>query len=413
MFNVFLAKEFKGTVIHDVIEEDGIVKATIKLPPQCDLKDLKELLNNLKMEAKATDIQISKQDGKFIELMYGMKKLDNDLFPVNTETIKTYITKDSLQIQFPSSFGTRILDFEDGGSCHMLNGGMTRMGKTCLLLYIMLVLYMQNEDDIKFFVCSSKRKDFYPFYDFPVEFAKNPDELMEMLALISDEYYKRNELIESKELRKATDSKTVKKYYPQHYRFFTPIFVIIDEYADYAEEREIQKKIEDLVRKCGYVNIHFVIATQRADARTTISAAIKANLGARICFSTTDKNNSLVILDQEGAEDLGKIQGRAINLDGDTNIIQVPYLEAAACDEILNKYRKGVGDGSDQEQWENYQNEERREDTTLSNKLQSLVEKSISLANMQGEQQTNKYNQSSNEKNGDGWYRLTDSKNVR
>lgn len=417
LFNVLLSTGFDGGFILDVVEDEGVIKANIVLPYQADLKDLKEILDNLKMEVRANDVKVGKIYGKKVEILFGMKNIENGKFPVNKDTIGKYIKKNTLKVLLPSSFGNLFLDFEDGASCHMLNGGMSRMGKTSLLLYLMTVLYIQNQDKIKFYVCSSKRKDFYPFYDFPVEFAKTPIELMELLKLLSDEYDKRNTLLESKALRKATDAKSVRKLYPNMYHHFKPVFVIIDEYADYSSIKEIQETVEDMVRKCGYVNIHFIIATQRADARTTIPAGIKCNLGARICFSTTDKNNSIVILDQEGAENLGKVQGRAIYLDGDLNIVQVPYLEAVDCDEILQPFRKGAMEygttGKDSQKGETDTNKDNTgsNDKALSNTLQNLLSKSVSPPSIQTEQQSNQCNQSSNETPCNGWYRLGGPKN--
>jgi S-DNA-T family DNA segregation ATPase FtsK/SpoIIIE len=63
-------------------------------------------------------------------------------------------------------------------------------------------------------------------------------------------------------------------------------------------------------------------------------------LMTRICFRTADKNNSIVILDEEGAETLPNIKGRAILRDGEKNIVQVPLMEYDTAEEILKPYKK-------------------------------------------------------------------------
>jgi hypothetical protein len=402
LYEVLLSMGFEGAYILDVVQDAETLKAKIKLPVHADLEDFEQILQNLKMEIKAMDVKIGDVQGKKVEVIFGMCKLES--FVVRKQ-IKKYLKMNSLKILLPSSYGCSVLDFEDGASCHMLNGGKTRMGKTCLLLYLCCLLYIQNKK-IEFVICSSKIKDFYPLYDLPrVSFAENEYELIELLDRLTNEFEERGKRLKRKELRKATDAKSVRKYYPKEYRFFSPIFLIIDEYADYSHFPEIQKSVENLVRKAGYVNIHVIISTQRADARTTIPPQIKCNLSARICFTTTDKNNSIVILDEEGAEKLGSIEGRAIFLDGGMNIVQVPFMDAVTCDKYLSIYRKG--------RKEDEQNGEGPTNSTLSNKVQNLFTESVSGISIQGEHKPSQCNKQGDEKNLSGWWLLASSKDKR
>jgi DNA segregation ATPase FtsK/SpoIIIE-like protein len=155
------------------------------------------------------------------------------------------------------------------------------------------------------------------------------------------------------------------------------------------------------------VNIHVIISTQRADARTTIPPQIKCCLSARICFTTTDKNNSIVILDQEGAEDLGKIEGRAILLDSEMNIVQVPFMDDVKCDEILEPYRKEMKDD------EYNQSEERRTNSKLTDKISDLFKESVGGNGIQGEHQSYKCMQQNDAENVSGWFRLESGKRER
>jgi DNA segregation ATPase FtsK/SpoIIIE-like protein len=100
--------------------------------------------------------------------------------------------------------------------------------------------------------------------------------------------------------------------------------------------------VTEIVETAGFVNIHVIIASQRPDASTVLRPRIRANLLARMAFTTADRKNSEVILDREGAEKLGKIAGRAILNDGGTDTIQVPFLDAVLCDRLLEPYRREV-----------------------------------------------------------------------
>lgn len=395
---VLLSTGFEHSYILDCSISDDMIQLILHLPYHTDQDDLEDVLQNLKQELNATDVKISKRAGKKITIMFGKKDLTSVPFR------KEYLHHNSLKIELPSAFGSCILDFEDGASCHLLNGGTTRMGKTSFLLYLCTVLYLQTNGKIDLYITSTKAKDYYPFNGI-ANITKDETSFNSILDKLLTEYQFRDSLLYSKDLEKATDSKSVKSHYPHMYHFFTPIFLIIDEYARFSENKEIQKKIQELVETAGYVNIHIIISTQRPDARTVLPPRIKSNLLSRICFTTADKNNSIVILDQEGAEKLGKIQGRAIYLDSDTNIIQVPYLKTTHCEELLKPFK-----GENKNDNKVNQNTERPNDPNLSNKIQNLFKESDSTFDFQSEQQPDQRNKQSNEKISNGWFLLESNK---
>jgi hypothetical protein len=395
IFNVLLSCGFEDSYILNIEQKGDIVSAYIHLSPYCELEDLVNILPNLKQEVNALDAKIGKVEGKRVEILFGKRNLSDVLFD------EKYIHPNTLKIELPSSFGSSVLDFSDGASCHLLNGGTTRMGKTCFLLYLSTVLYLQTKGDMQLYITSTKLKDFYPFQGLNgVSLCKTDSDLLEVLQELIQEYKYRDSLLYSKELEKATDAKSVKELYPHKYHLFKPIFFIIDEYARFSEHKAIQLNIMELVESAGYVNVHVIISTQRPDARTVLPPRIKCNLLARICFTTTDKNNSMVILDQEGAEQLGKIKGRAIFLDSETNIIQVPYLDVVECDELLKPFRKDVVHHVTNE------SEERPINPKLADKIQDMFKESVSDLDIQEQYQSSECMQSDNEKIIGGWERL-------
>lgn len=368
IFDVLLMKGFEGAYIVDISLDEYSVYVTIQLPIQREQEELSQILPNIQQELNALDYKIIKSNGKCVTIKFGKRDLsyihyDNNLLHDNT-----------LKIELPSAYGYSILDFEDGASCHLLNGGTTRMGKTSLLLYLATVLYLQTKGQIKLYITSTKLKDYYPFENVEnVTLIKSESTLITILDECLEEYKERDKWLYTKELSKATDSKSVKKMYPHMYYLFKPIFLIIDEYARFSDNKNIQKKVMELVETAGYVNIHVIISTQRPDARSVLPPRIKGNLLARICFTTADRNNSLIILDQEGAEKLGKIQGRALYLDSDLNLIQVPYIEPEVSYKLLTPYRKVVIKN------ENDENRKRQRYHDVAKKVQNLYSQSDSL----------------------------------
>lgn len=400
LVRVFRDNGFEGTTIFTITNNGQSLMLTLQLPTHKELSDLNDLLPNIQQELNATDHRIRQQKGKRFTIEFGYNNLKGITFN------KSYICSDTLKIKLPSSFGYSWLDFADGASCHLLNGGTTRMGKTVFLLYTATMLYIQTKGEIELHITSTKLKDYYPFKDIPnVTLSRTKSELNETLDYLITEYQRRDAMLYSDTFKKATDAKSVKEFYPDKYYRFYPIFLIIDEYARFSDDRDLQAKIMELVESAGYVNIHLIISTQRPDARTVLHPRVKANLLARICFTTADKNNSLIILDHEGAENLGKIKGRALFLDSDLTMIQVPYLETSECEELLNPYRKEViiNENNDDE------NTTGLTDNKLSDKIQNLLSESIGEIDIQNEQESNHGMQSGHETPINGWFRLADT----
>lgn len=391
---VLLSTGFKHTYILEVSTSQDVIKVKLLLPYHCDSEELETITQNLKEELNANDVKITERKGKQITLLFGMRNLNNVPFS------ETYIRMNTLKITLPSAFGQTSLDFSDGASCHLLNGGTTRMGKTTFLLYMCTMLYIQQRGDIQLHITSTKIKDYYPFQHIPnVTLTDNEIDFMTNLNECIFEYKVRNRLLQSKSLEKAKDAKDVYEYYPHMKGLFKPIFIIIDEYARFSDNKDIQKMIMELVESAGYVNIHIIISTQRPDARTVLNPRIKSNLLARICFTTADKNNSLIILDQEGAEKLGKIKGRAIFLDSESNLIQVPNISYHQVEQLLKPFKKEI----DTHEYENNESEERPTDNQLTSKIQSMFEESNSSLNIQEQYEPDQRSESSTKEISTGW----------
>jgi hypothetical protein len=398
--NVLLEKKFEGAWINQIYQEDYVLYANIHLPEQKERADLEKILPNLQQEVGATAVKLGKISGKHFELVFGMRELENINFN------ESMLQPDTLQLRFPSAYGEAVLDFEDGASCHMLNGGVTRMGKTCFLLYVATSIFVQNKGNVGLYITSAKLKDYYPFEGIPqVKMSRDMDGMNKMLEEIIDEYKRRDALLYSPSFQKATDAKSVRKLYPDSYHLFKPIFLIIDEYARFAESQVIQKAVTEIVETAGFVNIHVIIASQRPDAATVLRPRIRANLLARMAFTTADRKNSEVILDREGAEKLGKIAGRGMLLDSDLHVIQVPYLDVVECDKIMEPYRKEVVD--DEQKPEGYI------DNKVIEPLQSLISESAGLSDLLGQFKSNQRSEQGTQEITHGWENSTSTEGKR
>jgi hypothetical protein len=394
---VLLSTGYEHTYILEVSQDTNVIKVKLMLPYHTDTTEFTEILENLKEELNANDYKITEQSGKKITIMFGKRDLSK------IEFRKELLNDQTLKVSLPNSFGCSYLDFTDDASCHLLIGGTTRTGKSSFLLYLASSICIQTKGKSCFYIVSTKAKDFYSLNELPnVRIARFENELEEILEELICEYKTRDQYLYSSELEKATNAKDVLKHYPNKYHLFQPIFLIIDEYARFSDNREIQKQIMELAETAGYVNIHLIISTQRPDARTVISPRIKANLLSRICFTTTDANNSILVLDQDGAEKLGRIKGRAIFLDGETNIIQVPKMESDSFTDLLKPYKKEIAIHEESTNKETT----RPKNPSLANKIQDMFKESISLDDVQPQHQSDQRMQSSHETPNNGWFRL-------
>lgn len=108
------------------------------------------------------------------------------------------------------------------------------------------------------------------------------------------------------EMTKRYDSLSKKGFTDIKQTDWKHIVVFIEEYADLAYSdygKEIEKKLLRLSNLGRAAGIHIVLSTQRPDVKV-VTGALKANIGARVCFATASQTDSKVTLDEAGAETL-------------------------------------------------------------------------------------------------------------
>jgi S-DNA-T family DNA segregation ATPase FtsK/SpoIIIE len=84
------------------------------------------------------------------------------------------------------------------------------------------------------------------------------------------------------------------------------IVVVIDEVGDLlmsSMKKEVESHIIRLAQKSRAAGIHLILATQKPTV-DVITGLIKSNLPARICFQVASRADSMVVLDEKGADKL-------------------------------------------------------------------------------------------------------------
>lgn len=324
--------------------------------------------------------------------IWGRKcSLDFGRIPLSNHVSYEQAPKNGLPIPLATPFGWRYLDIQDGSSCHIVGGGATRMGKTCLQLLIATHLYTQSEGNIRMIISSAKDADYWMFRKCRNVSLVTPSETLSELQWVIDEYLERKRIIT--ELGNVNDAVTLAKEYPS--KAFSPIVVIVDEVAVFSDDDAVQEALTEIAERAGYVDIHLIVFSQRPDAKDVLKPRIKTNMLVKIALTTANVADSKIILGIEGAEKLGGIKGRAIMIDGLPDLIQIPYISNEYAEELLKPYWRDI-------------DEQGQIDSEVTPSLPSFIQGSVRGDDMSRSSEAICYSEQGDEKAESGWFMLAD-----
>lgn len=191
---------------------------------------------------------------------------------------------------------------------HWLIAGTAGSGKSNTLHVILNQIFYNNLGRV--FIVDLKAGVEFDQYKDHATVVDNVDNVGILLDKLLEEMYSRFEVM--KKYRKAD---------------FERVFLVIDEYAQLAREKDLVMKLDELLRLSRAVKIHIIISTQKPDAKT-LDTRLKANIQGIIGLRAMNQYESRIIIGHSGLENLGK-PGRAIIRDRDEKEIQIFYFEPA------------------------------------------------------------------------------------
>ncbi len=186
---------------------------------------------------------------------------------------------------------------------HLLVAGTTGSGKSVLLNSIVAnLLFRFTPDELKLILVDPKMLEFSPYSGIPnliTDVITNPRGAIDVLRWAVDEMLKRYQVM------KKEQAKNIDNYVEKTGEKIPKIVIVIDEFADLmvSSARKVEEYIMRLSQMARAAGIHIILTTQRPSA-DVVTGIIKANLPARIALRVSDKTNSRVILDVNGAETL-------------------------------------------------------------------------------------------------------------
>ncbi len=187
---------------------------------------------------------------------------------------------------------------------HVLIAGQTGSGKSVMINTMLTsLLYRNSPSEMKLILVDPKQVEMNQYSDIPHLLAPvivEPEKCISAMKWAIGEMERRYSLLAEQRVR------NIQGYNQQNQDAAMPyVVIVIDELADLMmlAARDVEALVVRLAQKARAVGIHLVLATQRPSV-DVITGLIKANVPARIAFTTTSQVDSRTILDQGGAEKL-------------------------------------------------------------------------------------------------------------
>jgi len=239
---------------------------------------------------------------------------------IQATTAKT--AKFKLPIYLGKDVEGRPLVYDMATMPHLLIAGRTGTGKSvCLNSIIQSFLFSRAPDECRLILIDPKKVEFSDYARIPHLMSPVVTDDKKAEAILSwavDKMEERYELLRRARVRNIASynelsyDEIIKRVDPQSEderrqipRKMPYIVVIVDEVGDLlmSMKKEVEGHIIRLAQKSRASGIHLILATQRPTV-DVITGLIKSNLPARICFQVASRNDSMVVLDEKGADKL-------------------------------------------------------------------------------------------------------------
>ena len=203
---------------------------------------------------------------------------------------------------------------------HMLIAGTTGSGKSvCINAIIMAILMTRRPEDVRLILIDPKMVEMAAFEEIPhllcpiVNDMHRAEDILEWAATKMDERYElfkeagvknivgfnrlgTKEVYKRLEVTSDEDKAAVTTHLPYY-------VIIVDELADLimTSSKDVENHIIRIAQKARAVGIHLILATQRPSVNV-VTGLIKSNMPCRISFRVASRQESRIVLDQNGAE---------------------------------------------------------------------------------------------------------------
>jgi S-DNA-T family DNA segregation ATPase FtsK/SpoIIIE len=244
---------------------------------------------------------------------------------------------------------------------HLLIAGTTGSGKSvCINTILMSLLMTRAPRDVRFILVDPKMVEMAAFENIPhllcpiVNDMRRAEDILEWAVTKMDERY---ELLKEANVKNIVGyNRLTKEEIYQRFDVQTDIeraqiplklpyyVIIIDELADLimTSSKEVEGYIIRIAQKARAVGIHLILATQRPSVNV-VTGLIKSNMPCRISFRVASRQESRIVLDQNGAEVLLGQGDMLLLQPGTSNLsrAQGAYVDDSEIKSVVGTIRKG------------------------------------------------------------------------
>ena len=247
---------------------------------------------------------------------------------------------------------------------HMLIAGTTGSGKSvCINSIIMSLLLTRRPEEVRLILADPKMVEMAAFDGIPhllcpiINDMRKAETILEWAAIQMDQRYdllKKTGVkniagynrLDPKELyeRLGITDEEAQARIPKRLQYYV---IIIDELADLimTSSKEVETHIIRIAQKARAVGIHMILATQRPSVNV-VTGLIKSNMPCRISFQVASRQESRIILDQNGAEVLLGKGDMLVLLPGTSYVAraQGAYVDESEIQRVVRELKKASGE---------------------------------------------------------------------
>lgn len=302
----------------------SVIRLKFKLGRGQALQGLESHLEDIGREMKRTGV-IIQQVPNSDELLLDVPRLQREkvLFKDVISSIPAVTSPEQLFFPLGRTPNGKDLIEDLSQLPHMLVGGSTGSGKSVFLFTMLAAMLMTHpkKEDMQLILSSSKLEDFIHFEGLPHLYSgKIISDAAEATRVIKEVIFEESER-RGRLLAEARVANIV-EYNKKATEKLAPIVVVIDEFADLADQLEttkgknaFYKPVQRIAQAGRSRGIHLVICTQRPEAKL-VPSTTKAQLNGRVALRVNDGISSRMIIEEPDAQYLQK-HGDMIYRNGD------------------------------------------------------------------------------------------------
>lgn len=185
---------------------------------------------------------------------------------------------------------------------HMLVAGTTGSGKSTFLNQVLCSLIRQSPAEVKFILTDPKLVEFTPYAKIPHLYRP----LVTDVPTAIDAMREAKEEMNNRYLRFAeAGARNLREYNDKASWRLPRLVVVVDEMADLmlTSKGAVEEDIQSIAQKGRAAGVHLILSTQRP-VKEVVTGLIKSNIPTRVAFRVASAIDSLVIMDEGGAEKL-------------------------------------------------------------------------------------------------------------